>query len=383
MQQAIMRCLPVQQAHKEALAIERGRNGPNQEGNLIRQILSVDQLESSTAGFIAQLKGKLTMQRYWYMTVFVDQHSQYAYVYLQWTITSAETVQAKHSFERMAEDMGVRIHHYHADNGRFVDKGFVQDCQKQRQGITYCEVNAHFQNSIVEKKIYDLQEQMRTMMLHALRKWSSMLSVHLWPYELRTANDICNSTLHKGSNVSPIKLFSGVAVRPKLKHYHAFGCPTYILNKDLQAQKNFPKWQSRARLSMYLGPSPNHSCSVSLVLNPHTGHMSPQFHVKHDEFFETVDGRHHNYDAPAATWVELSGLMATQNKKAVPSMIKPLREPVGSPVSATNQANQEVPHMTSSEPHEDEHLIEEPPAAMADQEARATTSEHQPKQCQT
>ena len=77
----------------------------------------INQLKSSTAGFIVQLKGKLTTQRYRYATVFVDQHLRYAYVYLQWTITSAETVQAKHSFEHMAEDMGVRIHHYHADNG--------------------------------------------------------------------------------------------------------------------------------------------------------------------------------------------------------------------------------------------------------------------------
>ena len=39
------------------------------------QIVSVNQLESSMAGFIAQLKGKLTTQMYRYMTVFVDQHS--------------------------------------------------------------------------------------------------------------------------------------------------------------------------------------------------------------------------------------------------------------------------------------------------------------------
>ena len=39
------------------------------------QIVSVDQLESSMAGFIAQLKGKLTTQRYWYATVFVDQYA--------------------------------------------------------------------------------------------------------------------------------------------------------------------------------------------------------------------------------------------------------------------------------------------------------------------
>ena len=37
------------------------------------QIVLVDQLESETPGLIAQLKGKLTQQRYKYATVFVDQ----------------------------------------------------------------------------------------------------------------------------------------------------------------------------------------------------------------------------------------------------------------------------------------------------------------------
>ena len=143
------------------------------------QIVSVDQLESSMTGFIAQLKGKLTTQRYWYATVFMDQYSHYTYVHLQRSITSTETVQAKHSFEHPAEDMGIRIHHDHADNGRFADKGFIQDFQCQCQGLTYCGVNAHFQNGIAEKKIHDLQEQTRTMMLRSLHKWSSMLLVHL------------------------------------------------------------------------------------------------------------------------------------------------------------------------------------------------------------
>ena len=323
------------------------------------------------------------MQRYWYVTVFMDQHSQYAYIYLQRAITSAETVQAKHSFEHMAKDMGVHIHHYHADNGRFADKAFVQDCQKQHQGLTYCVVNAHFQNGIVEKKIRDLQEQTRTMMIHALHKWSSMLSIHLWPYGLRTANDICNATPCKGSNISPIDLFSRVAMCPKLKHYHAFGCPMYVLDKDLQAQKSLPKWQSRARPGMYLGPSPNHSCSVSLVLNPRTGHVSPQFHMKHNEFFETIDGWHHNYDTPDATWKELSGLTVTQCKEAVPSMIKPLREPVENPESAIDHASQEDQHMISLEPTENEHLIEETPVAMAPQEEPASPPEWHAEQQQT
>ena len=275
MNQAILRRLSVWQAHKEALAIKGVLTNPIRKATSSSEIVSVNQLESSTVGFIAQLKGKLTSQRYRYATVFVDQCSQYAYIYLQRAITSAETIQAKHNFEHMAEDMGVHIHHYHADNCRFVDKGFVQDCQKQRQGLIFCGVNAHFQNGIAEKKIHDLQEQTWTMMLHALRKWSSMFSIHLWPYGLHTANDICNSTLRKGSDISPIESLSGVTIHPKLKQYHAFGCPMYVLKKDLQAQKSLPKWQSRAWLGMYLGPSPNHSCSMSLVLNPRTGHVSP------------------------------------------------------------------------------------------------------------
>jgi hypothetical protein len=47
------------------------------------QCISVDQMESSTAGFIGQLKGAiLTMLRYKYATVFVDLYSDYTYVYL-------------------------------------------------------------------------------------------------------------------------------------------------------------------------------------------------------------------------------------------------------------------------------------------------------------
>ena len=134
------------------------------------QIVSVDQLESNTPGLIAQLKGKLTQQRYKYATVFVDQFSGYTFVYLQKRLTSEETVMAKHAFERSADQRGVKITHYHADNGRFVDNAFITDCKAQRQGLSYCGVNAHFQNGIAERRIRDLQEQTRTSMLYAMNK---------------------------------------------------------------------------------------------------------------------------------------------------------------------------------------------------------------------
>ena len=93
------------------------------------------------------------------MTVFVDQYSWYTFVYLQKCITSQETVMAKHAFEHSAEQCGVKITHYHADNGQFADNMFIQDCQANRQSLLYCGVNAHFQNGIVERRIRDLQER--------------------------------------------------------------------------------------------------------------------------------------------------------------------------------------------------------------------------------
>ena len=63
------------------------------------QVVSVNQLESNSPGLIAQLKGKLTQQRYKYATVFVDQYSGYTFVFLQRCLTSEETIQAKHAFE--------------------------------------------------------------------------------------------------------------------------------------------------------------------------------------------------------------------------------------------------------------------------------------------
>ena len=214
---------------------------------------------------------------------------------------------AKHAFECSAEQRGVRIIHYHADNGRFADNAFTTDCKAQRQGLSYCGVIAHFQNGIAERRIRDLQEQTRTSMLYAMNKWKRMVLICLWPYAMRHANNVANATPRKGEDQSPLERFSGVKVNPKLRHFHAFGCPTYVLDNALQSGQGSPKWKQRSRLGVYLGPSPSHARSVALVLNPRTGHVSPQFHVKFDDFFETMQDRSTDLDAPEPEWKYLSG----------------------------------------------------------------------------
>ena len=123
------------------------------------QCVSVDQLEATEPGLIAQMKGIPTKHRYRYATVFIDHYSNLSYVHLMKTLTSEETLEAKRSFESWSWDKGVRIQHYHVDNGRFVDKAFIAHATKAGQTITFCGVNAHWQNGRAEKWIRDLQEQ--------------------------------------------------------------------------------------------------------------------------------------------------------------------------------------------------------------------------------
>ena len=150
---------------------------------------------------------------------------------------------AKHAFEWSAEQRGMKITHYHANNGRFADNAFIQNCQANRQSLLYCGMNAHFQNGIAEHRIRDLQERTRTSMLYTMNQWKKMVIINLCPYAMRHANDVANATPRKGNELSLLELFSGVQIAPKLCHFHAFGCPMYVLDNALQSGQGAPKWK--------------------------------------------------------------------------------------------------------------------------------------------
>ena len=85
-------------------------------------------------------------------------------------------MRAKRAFESFAESHSVTIKHCHADNGRFaVDKGrfaveqFLKDARENGQGVTFCGVDAHWQNGRAEKRIRNLQDIAKTMLVHAVR----------------------------------------------------------------------------------------------------------------------------------------------------------------------------------------------------------------------
>ena len=179
---------------------------------------------------------------------------------------------------------------YHADNGIFKAREWVENCHQLQQGLTFAGVGAHHANRKAERRIRELQELARTQLIHANRRWPQAISAHLWPYALRHANDCINAApnMQHTNCPSPTQLFTKTKVNINKKHWKPFGCPIYVLDENLQAGKPFNKWKHRARVGIYLGQSPLHNRNVALFLNRNTGHVSPQFHVKFDSSFHSV-----------------------------------------------------------------------------------------------
>ena len=62
-----------------------------------------------------------------------------------------------------------------------------------------------------------------------------------------------------------IKTFKG-----HFKNFHPFGCPLYVLDENLQSGKKLPTWNPR------------------YVLKTRIDHISPQYHIIHNDDFATV-----------------------------------------------------------------------------------------------
>ena len=73
------------------------------------QCVSVDHLESSTLGLVAQTKEAPTKQRYNSVTVFVDHHTRFTFIYVQSSTDAHHTMLAKEAFELFSRNVRVII----------------------------------------------------------------------------------------------------------------------------------------------------------------------------------------------------------------------------------------------------------------------------------
>lgn len=111
---------------------------------------------SAQPGLLPQDKGKLTRSRVWGVTVFVDYATNYMCTILMQDLSAESTLAAKHEFKQRCATRGIKVQQYHANNGRFAEAVFVNDCKRQGQKLTYCRVGAHHQTGIIVRKIKDI-----------------------------------------------------------------------------------------------------------------------------------------------------------------------------------------------------------------------------------
>ena len=163
------------------------------------------------------------------------------------------------------------------------------------QTLDFCGVDAHHQNGIAERTIRTIIESARTMLLHAIHKWSTEIKFDLWPFAVRHAVTIYNNVPRNDLNwCTPDEIFGGMTNPEDRKQYSllkelkTFGCPVFVLDRKSTRTKRLNKWNERSRKSIYLGNSRSHASTVALVLDIKTKHISPQYHMIFDEGFTNI-----------------------------------------------------------------------------------------------
>jgi hypothetical protein len=168
----------------------------------------VDQIVSAQPGLIPQMAGFPTSNRIWGATNFCDHVSNFVYVHLMQNFTLEETLLAKRAYTKVLAQAGRTAKHYHADNGRFSNKGFHQDITNKGQSITFCVVGVHHQNGIIENRNKQLTLGARTLLLHSMRHWPQMVDTMFWPFAIKAMAERMNS-LHVDNegNLSALSMY--------------------------------------------------------------------------------------------------------------------------------------------------------------------------------
>ena len=212
--------------------------------------------------------------------------------------------------------------------------------------MSFSGVDAHHTNEIAERRIRDIQDSSRTMLIHADYQWKSHIITNLWPYAIRLGNRAYNDTplLVNVQGKTPTQLFTSTEVQDNPKHWKPFGCPTFVLTPSLRAlQRIHHTWKQRAELGIYLGPSPIHHRNVALIFNPATGLVSPQLHFRFNPEFTTAPDLKRK-----SRWQYIAGFIRGDTKPNRDSRQK-LRNQI-TPELPLHQKPQSVPN--SVQPHQ-------------------------------
>jgi len=157
----------------------------SKDHTILGEGVSSDGLESGTPGRPFTTKGSASKLRYQYVSFWVDHATSFVYVTFQTSKAATELVQSKSEFEHFSSRFNIKIKNIRADNGVYSAQLFRDSCTRNQQNLTFCAVGAHWQNGIAERFIGTITQRARTILLHAMAKWPSVISEDMWDFALR------------------------------------------------------------------------------------------------------------------------------------------------------------------------------------------------------
>ena len=128
------------------------------------------------------------------------------------------------------------------------------------------------------------------MILNAMICWIDVIITELWKYEIKLVIGVVNNCLDE-SGITALERLSSTKGHARVKQFHNFGSPCFILDPKLRQNKYISKWTPQSIQAVYIGISPQHAVSVALVLNLKTGYISPQFRIVFVDDFTTTTAR--------------------------------------------------------------------------------------------
>ena len=193
---------------------------------------------------------------------------------------------------------------YRGDNGVYKTKMFKEDLALRHQKMSYSGVGTHGKNGVAERVIQTVVTSARIIMLHQALLWTEQFDMRLWSFALQYAAYLWNHCPNVDSGIAPLEIYTGSTLDQSiLRNEKIWSCPSYVLDPKIQDGKKLPP---RTRQGQYLGKYAYRASSVGLIRNLRPGYISPQFHVLHDNKFQTaMEGYEYNEAISAHIWDSL------------------------------------------------------------------------------
>ena len=127
----------------------------------------------------------------------------------------------------------------------------------------------------------------QAMLFHAILSWPSYISTNLQPFIVKHTIDLHNMILNE-SRLSLLEIFMGLKSSFNFNKFYTFGSPVFVLELTLQQEHKISCQKLCSKLGVCVGKSHKYAGNISLVLDPLTSFVSPQFHLVHDDEFTSL-----------------------------------------------------------------------------------------------